>query len=222
MLKTDSPDPAKDKDPADQPEKAAASASKTPTPESPRAGRPLGPEALVFPESAELSTAAVISLALAVTLLLITAGLFVWRISISRSLSSANERVAAARTELSKPDMAKLDSQAAEITAGLTLLSQNLSVKSSASLFLKKLQGTTHKDVRLTNLSLDGNNVMKLDGEAKTYQAVAKQLAALKASGTFTDVLLVTASQTQELTGSAVAFSLQAQLIPSKLSAATK
>jgi Tfp pilus assembly protein PilN len=203
IASTTQPDP-KDPKPISDPKQTAN--LKTPTPES-----------LVFPEETELSSAALISIAAAVTLLLVVVALFGWRITLSRNLAGANERVAAAQSELARPDIAKLEEQAADITAGLSLLSENLSTKPTTSLFLKKLQSTTHKDVRFTNLALDLNNIFKVDGEAKTYQAVAKELASLKASGTFSDVLLISASQSQDIPGAGVAFSLQAQLLPEKL-----
>jgi Tfp pilus assembly protein PilN len=210
IASTTQPDP-KDPKPISDP-KQTANLKATPT-----GGQAPSPESLVFPEETELSSAALISIAAAVTLLLVVVALFGWRITLSRNLAGASERVAAAQSELARPDIAKLEEQAADITAGLSLLSENLSTKPTTSLFLKKLQSTTHKDVRFTNLALDLNNIFKVDGEAKTYQAVAKELASLKASGTFFDVLLISASQSQDIPGAGVAFSLQATLIPEKL-----
>lgn len=105
-------------------------------------------------------------------------------------LATKNDIVQSANRDLSGP-LAQVDQQVETITKGLQKYNSDSKYDRDLTSLWEDLKTKTSADTRIKVLSLDQNDGLKIDGEAKSFGDIAKLISSLDSSASIKNVSLV-------------------------------
>lgn len=144
--------------------------------------------------------------------------LIFWGISLGRKYQASSIEKKLKSVQEETEGMGEVDAKAKQIYAAEQNLDAINSAKNYWSKFLADFASQTTKNVSLSELSMDEDGTININGVTVSYEALAKLMTSLRDSGNYEDVVLGSATLSSE--GSApITFSISA--LP-KSSALTK
>lgn len=149
---------------------------------------------------------------------LFTGAVFGYRFLIlERALNEQTQQIAQLESELSNPELKKIEKQIQEIAGGIDKIRPILDEKIRYAELFWTLRKVTEKSVRWRSFGLNEAKQLSLTGEALGWGNVARQLAALKQDERFSKVEMTSASLQEGEEGVRVSFAVTAQVLVEKL-----
>lgn len=149
---------------------------------------------------------------------LFTGAVFGYRFLIlERTLNEQTQQIAQLESELSNPELKKIEKQIQEIAGGIDKIRPILDEKIRYAELFWTLRKVTEKSVRWRSMGFNETKQLSLTGEAASWGNVARQLAALKQDERFSGVEMISASLQEGEKGVLVSFAVTAQVLVEKL-----
>lgn len=112
----------------------------------------------------------------------------------NRALDTATTQYTQLQAEVTSGPLKEVANTARHIADAITILDATKMTSVPWSVLLKDLQVTTSPGVTLRSLTLDQEQTLKIEGEAASYDVLAKYLATLRASSALTQAELISAN----------------------------
>lgn len=112
-------------------------------------------------------------------------------------LATKNDIIQSANRDLSGP-LAQVDQQVEAITKGFQKYNTDAKYDRALTSLWEDLKTKTIADTRIKVLSLDQNNGLKIDGEAKSFSDIAKLISSLNGSASIKNVSLANSNSSEK------------------------
>lgn len=112
-------------------------------------------------------------------------------------LTTKNDIIQSANRDLSGP-LAQVDQQVEAITQGLQKYNSDSKYDRALTSLWDDLKTKTIADTRIKVLSLDQNNGLKIDGEAKSFSDIAKLISSLNGSTSIKNISLANSNSSEK------------------------
>lgn len=137
-------------------------------------------------------------------------------------ITSLQTNLAARQSDMNSPEFKTLNSQVEDVLSGAEKLQSILAGKTDWTMFYKKLNAVTPKNVRLTTINITESGTFKADGETASLSSLAIALVAWKqgtdaAPTPFSSVTLTSNGFTNDGAARRVTFSVSGQVDAGRL-----
>ena len=198
-----------------------AGAQSTPVAVAPVAGvaQSSGP-VLNIPTVGRSSNQLTVITALCVLAIIAIAGGYVSFVKGDRAAAIATRarEITQLKQQLGTPELIAVATTADQLRLGVGTLQTALASTSPWTSLLTAIADRTPGSIILISLTVDAKLNLRMNGIGGSYGDVAKFLAALQASPSFSTVTLDSSAKSDTTTGSAVAFAVKATFVPTELS----
>lgn len=150
-----------------------------------------------FNQAKKTNYFSIFSIIILAIFVIMTAGLYLLKLSRTSTLKNIQEGVARLEQQLSGAELKATNKQVESLTKGIEQANKIFSSRVSYKTLLEDFNKTVPNGITLTSLKTDEKNILKVEGEAENNEAIANFLTNINASTQFSVTDLTNLSQTE-------------------------